>query len=71
MKKTAWTMLPKSALMLLCAGFFQELIEDRLSKYQALADQYGYTIKIDDLYQCHSADDVINLIAGIPRLTCH
>jgi len=43
---------------------FPKLIEDRIEKYQALADQYGYTIKSDDLYQCHSADDVINLIAG-------
>ena len=43
---------------------FPKLIEDRLEKYQALADQYGYTIKSDDLYQCHSANDVINLISG-------
>ena len=42
---------------------FPRLVEDRLAKYQALADQYGYTIKSDDLYHCHSADDVINLIA--------
>jgi len=43
---------------------FPRLIKDRLVKYQALADQYGYTIKSDDLYHCNSADDVINLIAG-------
>ena len=43
---------------------FPRLVEDRLVKYQALADQYGYTIKSDDLYHCNSADDVINLIAG-------
>jgi len=42
---------------------FPRLVQDRLAKYQALADQYGYTIKSDDLYHCHSADDVINLIA--------
>jgi len=42
---------------------FPRLVEDRLAKYQALADQYGYTIKSDDLYHCHSADEVINLIA--------
>ena len=42
---------------------FPKLIEDRIGKYQALADQYGCTIKSDDLHQCHSADDVINLIA--------
>ena len=43
---------------------FPKLIEDRLAKYQSLADQYGYTIKSNDLYHCHSSDDVINLIAG-------
>ena len=43
---------------------FPKLVEDRLEKYQALADQYGCTIKSDDLFHCHSADDVINLIAG-------
>ena len=42
---------------------FPRLVEDRTAKYQALADQYGCTIKSDDLYHCHSADDVINLIA--------
>ena len=42
---------------------FPKLIEDRLAKYQSLADQYGCTIKRNDLYHCHSADDVINLIA--------
>jgi hypothetical protein len=43
---------------------FPRLVEDRQAKYQALADEYGYTIKSDDLSHCHSADDVINLIAG-------
>ena len=43
---------------------FPRLVEDRLAKYQTLAEQYGYIIKSDDLYHCHSADDVINLIAG-------
>ena len=43
---------------------FPRLVEDRLGKYQALANQYGYTIKSDDLYECRSADDVVNLIAG-------
>jgi len=43
---------------------FPRLIKDRLAKYQSLADQYGYTIKSNDLYHCHSSDDVINLIAG-------
>ena len=43
---------------------FPRLVEDRLAKYQTLADQFGCTIKSGDLYHCHSADDVINLIAG-------
>ena len=43
---------------------FPRLVEDRLAKYQTLAEQYGYIIKSDDLYHCHSEDDVINLIAG-------
>jgi len=43
---------------------FPRLIKDRLAKYQSLADQYGHTIKSNDLYHCHSSDDVINLIAG-------
>jgi hypothetical protein len=43
---------------------FPRLVEDRLEKYQVLADQHGCAIKSDDLYHCHSADDVINLIAG-------
>ena len=43
---------------------FPRLVEDRLEKYQGLAGQYGCTIKSDDLYLCHSSDDVINLIAG-------
>ena len=42
---------------------FPRLVEDRLEKYQVLAEQYGCAIKSDDLYHCHSADDVINLIA--------
>ena len=48
----------------MCIRDSPRLVEDRLAKYQALADQYGYTIKSDDLYECRSADDVINLIAG-------
>ena len=43
---------------------FPRLVEDRLAKYQTLANQYGCTIKSDDLYHCHSEDDVINIIAG-------
>jgi shikimate kinase len=41
---------------------FPRLVANRLPKYQAIADQYGYTINSDDLYQCKTADDVFNLI---------
>jgi shikimate kinase len=41
---------------------FPRLVANRLPKYQAIADQYGYTLNSDDLYQCKTADDVFNLI---------
>jgi len=41
---------------------FPKLVANRLPKYQAIADQYGYTLNSDDLYQCKTADDVFNLI---------
>jgi shikimate kinase len=41
---------------------FPKLVVNRLPKYQAIADQYGYTLSSDDLYQCKTADDVFNLI---------
>ncbi len=43
---------------------FPRLIEDRLIKYKALADKYGCTIKSDDLHDCNSSIDVINLISN-------
>ena len=42
---------------------FPKLIEDRLVKYSALASKYGCTIKCNDLHNCRSANDVLNLIS--------
>jgi len=44
---------------------FPKLMASRLPKYQAIADQYGYTINSDDLYRCKTAGDVLNLIDGV------
>ena len=41
---------------------FPRLIENRQTKYQDLADQYGYTINSDDLYSCKVGGEVVNLI---------
>ncbi|MCS5591892.1 MAG: ATPase [Gammaproteobacteria bacterium] len=41
---------------------FPKLVANRLPKYQAIADQYGYTISSDALYHCKTADDVFTLI---------
>ncbi len=43
---------------------FPKLIDDRLKKYEAIANKYGCTIQSDDLHSCHSANDVINLISS-------
>jgi shikimate kinase len=42
---------------------FPKLIEDRLVKYSALASKYGCTIKSDDVHNCRSANDILNLIS--------
>lgn len=41
---------------------FPKLVANRLPKYQAIADQFGYTVSSDALYQCKTTDDVFNLI---------
>jgi len=43
---------------------FPRLIEDRLKKYAAIANKYGCTIQSDDLHNCNSSNDVINLISN-------
>jgi len=43
---------------------FPKLIEDRLVKYSSLAGKYGCTIKSDDLHNCKSSNDVLNLISS-------
>ncbi len=43
---------------------FPKLVEDRLVKYSTLADKYGCTIKCDDLHNCKSNNDVLNLISS-------
>ena len=43
---------------------FPRLIEDRLKKYTAIANKYGCTIQSDDLHNCNSSNDVINLISS-------
>ncbi|CAC9963858.1 ATPases of the AAA+ class [Bathymodiolus heckerae thiotrophic gill symbiont] len=43
---------------------FPRLLEYRKPKYERIAQQYGYTIDSEDLYQCRSANEVLELIAG-------
>ena len=43
---------------------FPKLVADRLKKYESLASKYGCTIKSNDLHDCGSAKDVINLISN-------
>ena len=42
---------------------FPRLLEHRKPKYERIAQQYGYTIDSEDLYQCRHADEVLELIA--------
>ena len=46
---------------------FPRLLEHRKPKYEHIAQQYGYTIDSEDLYQCQRADEVLELIAGAIR----
>ncbi|SMN14784.1 ATPases of the AAA+ class [uncultured Candidatus Thioglobus sp.] len=43
---------------------FPRLLAYRKPKYERIAQQYGYTIDSEDLYQCRSANEVLELIAG-------
>ncbi len=42
---------------------FPELFKSRLPRYQAIADQYGYTIDANDVANVSNEDDFIRLIA--------
>ncbi len=42
---------------------FPELFKSRLPRYQAIADQYGYTVDANDVATVTSEDDFIRLIA--------
>ena len=44
---------------------FPRLLEHRKPKYEHIAQQYGYTIDSDDLYQCQHANEVLELIEGV------
>jgi hypothetical protein len=43
---------------------FPELFRSRLPRYQAIADQYGYTLDANDVAQVSNEEDFIQLIAA-------
>ena len=42
---------------------FPRLLQDRLQRYQHIADTYGYTVSMDEASQVHNADDFVDLVA--------
>jgi hypothetical protein len=50
------------------AGFgvwgFEALLEDRLPRYQALADNFGYVVEASDLAMVRDGDEFIDLVAA-------
>lgn len=46
---------------------FPELFKSRLPRYQAIADQYGYTVDASDIAKVSTEDDFIQLIAEAIR----
>lgn len=50
------------------AGFgawgFQALLHDRLPRYQALADNFGYTVEAEDLATVRDGDEFLDLVAN-------
>jgi hypothetical protein len=42
---------------------FPELFKSRLPRYQAIADQYGYTVDADDIAKVNTEEDFIQLVA--------
>ena len=49
--------------MILSAGFFPELFKSRVPRYQAIAEQYGYTLDAYQTGEIQGEDDFIQLIA--------
>ena len=43
---------------------FEALLHDRLPRYQALADRYGYAVEASDLATVRDGDEFLDLIAG-------
>ena len=50
------------------AGFgawgFEALLHDRLPRYEALADNFGYVIEASDLATARDGDEFVDLIAA-------
>ncbi len=42
---------------------FPRLLNDRLERYQAIAEQYGYTVSMDEVEQVENADGFVDLVA--------
>jgi hypothetical protein len=53
------------------AGFgawgFEALLHNRLPRYQALADKFGYTIEASDLATVRDGDEFLDLMASAIR----
>ncbi|MEN8213608.1 MAG: ATPase [Pseudomonadota bacterium] len=41
---------------------FPKLFESRIPRYDAIAEQYGYTISSEEVYELHSEDDFMQLV---------
>jgi hypothetical protein len=46
---------------------FEALLNDRLPRYQALADRYGYTVEAADVATVRDGDEFLDLMAGAIR----
>jgi len=43
---------------------FEALLHDRLPRYQALADNFGYTVEASDLAMVRDGDEFVDLVAA-------
>ena len=41
---------------------FPRLFYDRIPRYESIAEQYGYTIKTEDLYKIKTESDFLQLV---------